>query len=540
MSDRGKVEKTLRMIRIRQAVRRACDAMGLGSRLIPMLILALVVAGLMFGVAIAAGLSTSSVMGTPLVSFLVVAGAGLFLVGTATDEGLTKAAESLESELRRIEAEPPPPPVPPVEAPRAASGPAPAPPAPKRPTPAPSPAPAAASAKPSPVPQAPARAPSPPAVASVDQRNVVADILGYDPLARCAEHPQQSKEVTLMDDFDSSWVAGGGEFQEEMRLLTDGLKPEINDSGHPGYWMMAKLIQEEVRPAGWESVTFFGSPVAIGTRPIRVVVKGKTIGFLKQSEGLAHRKKMDARGLTGQTVELPVRIYPPADWMKDPGYGAFVYLPNVYCAYMDPPEPEKPRKPRSKPDPKADLSDSAGKVVPLWSPSDMALWVSGQRSSALNDELTRYVRGCDLYQGSIRSIAGRLKPVRYHSPAKRYEFDGRTVEIPSFTGHEQLMTVAELHIDDQPPANRDQIRLNRKHVIEVGNKPIRVTIDGETVGFFEAAEGQYHRKKLRECGIGGAIAQVPAEIRNTVIYDLDGTEIPILSVQVHLPKVYKA
>jgi hypothetical protein len=239
MSDRGKVEKTLRMIRIRQAVRRACDAMGLGSRLIPMLILALVVAGLMFGVAIAAGLSTSSVMGTPLVSFLVVAGAGLFLVGTATDEGLTKAAESLESELRRIEAEPPPPPVPPVEAPRAASGPAPAPPAPKRPTPAPSPAPAAASAKPSPVPQAPARAPSPPAVASVDQRNVVADILGYDPLARCAEHPQQSKEVTLMDDFDSSWVAGGGEFQEEMRLLTDGLKPEINDWPIARRWMPA-------------------------------------------------------------------------------------------------------------------------------------------------------------------------------------------------------------------------------------------------------------------------------------------------------------
>jgi hypothetical protein len=102
------------------------------------------------------------------------------------------------------------------------------------------------------------------------------------------------------------------------------------------------------------------------------------------------------------------------------------------------------------------------------------------------------------------------------------------------------MTVAELHIDDQPPANRDQIRLNRKHVIEVGNKPIRVTIDGETVGFFEAAEGQYHRKKLRECGIAGAIAQVPAEINNFVIRGRDGTEVPTLVVMAYLPKVYKA
>jgi hypothetical protein len=539
MSDRGKVEKTLRMIRIRQAVRRACDATGLGSRLIPLLIFALVVAGLMFGVAIAAGLSTFSVMATALVSFTVAAAAGLFLVGTATDEGLAKAAESLESELRRIEAEPPPPPVqvmpPPVApAPPAASGPAPAPPAPKRPAPAPPPAPAAAPAKPAPVPQAPARAPSPPAVASVDQRNVVADIVGYDPLARCAEHPKQSKEVTLMDDFDSSWVAGGGEFQEEMRLLTDGLKPEINDSGHPGYWMMAKLIQEEVRPAGWESVTFFGSPVAIGTRPIRVVVKGKTIGFLKQSEGLAHRKKMDARGLTGQTVELPVRIYPPADWMKDPGYGAFVYLPKVYCAYMDPPEPEKPR---AKPVPLEDISDYAGKVVPLWSASDMAEWLSGQRSCILNDALTRYVRGSDLYQDALNAIAGRLKPVRY--PESSIRIFTVSSNVPLDTTPDIFMTVAELHIDAQPPANRDQIRMYR-HVIEVGKKPVRVTIDGETVGFFESAEGRYHRKKLQDCGLGGAIAQVPAEIRDSYINGPDGTKIPTLEVRVNLPKVYKA
>ena len=533
MSERGQVEKTLRMIRIRQAVRRACDATGLGSRLISLLIIALLLACLAFGVVIAAGLSTSSVMATALVSFTLAAGAGLFLLGTAPDDELAKAAESLESELQRIDAEPPPPPAP-VPA-------APAPVKPKIPPPAPAPSRATQPApavqfSPPPVQPAPkpAKATPAPSAPSVDMRTVVVDIVGYDPLARCAEHPQQSKEVTLMDDFDSSWVAGGGEFQEEMRLVIDGVTPEMNDRGNPNYWVTARLIQEEVRPAGWENVTYFGNPVAIGTRPIRVVVNGKTIGFLKQNEGLAHRKKMDARGLTGQTVEVPVRIYPPAAWSRVPGHGAFVYLPNVYCSYMDPPKPEKPR---AKPVPMEDISDYAGKVVPLWSASDMAEWLSGQRSCILNDELTRYVRGSDLYQDALNAIAGKLKPVRY--PESSIRIFTVSSNVPLDTKPDIFMTVAELHIDAQPPANRDQIRMYRR-VIEVGKKPVRVTIDGETVGFFESAEGRYHRKKLQDCGLGGAIAQVPAEIRDSYINGPDGTKIPTLEVQVHLPKVYKA
>jgi hypothetical protein len=540
MSERGQVEKTLRMIRIRQAVRRACDATGLGSRLISLLILALLLACLAFGVVIAAGLSTSSVMATALVSFTLAAGAGLFLLGTAPDDELAKAAESLESELQRIEAEPPPTPVPPpvpaVPAPVKPKIPPPAP-APSRAT---QPAPAVQFAPPpvQPAPK-PAKATPAPSAPSVDLRTVVVDIIGYDPLARCAEHPQQSKEATLMlGGFSDFWVAGGSEFQEEMLLVIDGVTPEMNGRGNPNYWMMAKLIQEEVRPAGWENVTYFGNPVAIGTRPIRVAVNGKTIGFLKQNEGLAHRKKMDARGLTGQTVEVPVRIYPPAAWSRVPGYGALVYLPNVYCSYMDPPKPEKPRKPRSSPDPKADLSDYAGKVVPLWSPSDMADWVSGQRSSGLNDELKRHVLGCALYQEALRSIAGKLKPVRYPESSIRIFTVGSNV--PLDTKPDIFMTVAELYIDAQPPANRDQIENNGGYVIEVGKNPVRVTIDGETVGFFEAAAGRYHRKKLRECGIAGAIAQVPAEINNFVIRGRDGTEVPTLVVMAYLPKVYKA
>jgi hypothetical protein len=332
MSERGQVEKTLRMIRIRQAVRRACDATGLGSRLISLLILALLLACLAFGVVIAAGLSTSSVMATALVSFTLAAGAGLFLLGTAPDDELAKAAESLESELQRIEAEPPPTPVPlPVPA-------VPAPVKPKIPPPAPAPsratqpAPAVQFAPPpvQPAPK-PANATPAPSAPSVDLRTVVVDIIGYDPLARCAEHPQQSKEATLMlGGFNDSWVAGGGEFQEEMRLVIDGVTPEMNDRGNPNYWVTARLIQEEVRPAGWENVTFFGKPIAIGTRPVRVTVNGKTIGFLNEKEAKKHRTKMSVCDIDKVTVEVPVRIYPPAAWMQDPGYGAFACLPANY------------------------------------------------------------------------------------------------------------------------------------------------------------------------------------------------------------------
>lgn len=525
---REKAAKNLRMIRVRQALRRACDAAGLGSRLIPVLIAALVLAGLAFGAAIAAGLSTSSVMVTALVTFALVAGAGLFLLGTASDEALAKGADALEAELQRIDAEPPPAPAPAAPAPVKPKVPAPAP-APSRAT---QPAPAVQVAPP-PAPK-PAKAPPAPSAPSVDPRTVVIDLFGYDPLKASVEQKTHTRDAFFVDGFDQSWVVGGGEYQNEMRDLTAGLAPEKNDDGRPGFWMTARLVQEEVRPAGWDRVTFFGSPVAIGTRPVRVVVNGKTIGFLSQKDARAHRKKMDELGHSGFTIEVPVRIYPPAEWMREPGYGAFVYLPDPYAPSN---EPEEPAKPRAKPVPLEDLSDSAGKVVPLWSAADMAEWVSGQRSSILNDELTRYVRGSDLYQDALNAIAGKLKPVRYHSPAKSYPIDGRTITVPAFTGHEQLITVAELYIDDQPPANRDQIRRYR-HVIDVGKKPVRVTIGGETVGFFESAEGRYHRKKLQDCGLGGAIAQVPAKIIKTYLTDSDGNQIPTLEVQVHLPKVY--
>jgi hypothetical protein len=168
----------------------------------------------------------------------------------------------------------------------------------------------------------------------------------------------------------------------------------------------------------------------------------------------------------------------------------------------------------------------------------MADWVSGQRSSGLNDELKRHVLGCALYQEALRSIAGKLKPVRYPESSIRIFTVGSNV--PLDTKPDIFMTVAELYIDAQPPANRDQIENNGGYVIEVGKNPVRVTIDGETVGFFEAAAGRYHRKKLRECGIAGAIAQVPAEINNFVIRGRDGTEVPTLVVMAYLPKVYKA